>query len=95
MPDTFARRLGFLSFLLGVASLALLAVSVWSFRAGGWPWPEAYHLAGWGAWTAGAGVLVAPIGLAIWLRRGQGGAGAVLLGLIHSYQRPKFLTALA
>jgi len=84
MPDTLARRLGLLSMLLGVVSLALLALAVWGFRAGGWPWPQAYDLAGWGAWAAGAGVVVALIGLVIWLRRRQGGASAVLLGLILS-----------
>lgn len=84
MPDTLARPLGFLSILLGVASIALLAVSVWGFRAGGWPWPRAYDLAGWGAWTAGAGVIVALAGLMVWLRRREGGATAVLLGLILS-----------
>lgn len=84
MPDTLARPLGFLSILLGVASIALLAVSVWGFRVGGWPWPQAYDLAGWGAWTAGAGVIAALTGLVVWLRRRRGGAGAVLLGLILS-----------
>ena len=84
MPDTLARPLGFLSILLGVASIALLAVSVWGFRAGGWPWPQAYDLAGWGAWTAGAGVIAALAGLVVWLRRRRGGSGAVLLGLILS-----------
>lgn len=84
MPDSLARRLGVLSILLGGASLAFLAVAVWGFRAGGWPWPQAYDLAGWGAWTAGAGVLVALIGLAIWLRRRQCGFTAVLLGLVLS-----------
>ena len=84
MSDTLARRLGFLSILLGVASIALLAMSVWGFRAGGWPWPQAYDLAGWGAWMAGAGVLAALAGLVVWLRRRRGGAGAVLLGLILS-----------
>lgn len=84
MPDTLARRLGLLSILLGAASLALLAVSVWGFRAGGWPWPQAYDLAGWAAWAAGAGVIAALAGLVVWLRRRNGGAGAVLLGLILS-----------
>lgn len=84
MPDSLARRLGFLSILLGAASLALMAVSVWGFRAGGWPWPRAFDLAGWGAWAAGAGVIVALAGLVAWLRHRNGGAGAVLLGLILS-----------
>lgn len=84
MPDTLARRLGLISILLGVASIALLGVSVWGFRAGGWPWPQAYDLAGWGAWAAGAGVIAALAGLVVWLRRRNGGAGAVLLGLILS-----------
>jgi uncharacterized protein (DUF1499 family) len=84
MPDTLARRLGLLSILLGVTSLVLLAASVWGFRAGGWPWPQAYGIVGWGAWAAGAGVLVALAGLAIWLRRKKGGTAAVLLGLILS-----------
>lgn len=84
MPDTLARPLGFLSILLGVASIALLAVSVWGFRAGGWPWPRAYDIAGWGVWSAGAGVVVGVAGLVVWVRRRSGGAGAVLLGLILS-----------
>jgi len=84
MPDTLARPLGFLSILLGVASIALLAVSVWGFRAGGWPWPQAYDLAGWGAWTASTGILAALAGLVVWLRHRNGGAVAVLLGLILS-----------
>ncbi|GHF73104.1 DUF1499 domain-containing protein [Seohaeicola zhoushanensis] len=84
MPDTLVRRLGYLSIVLGVASIALLAVSVWGFRAGGWPWPQAYDIAGWGAWAAGAGIIAALAGLVVWLRRRRGGAGAVLLGLILS-----------
>jgi uncharacterized protein (DUF1499 family) len=84
MPDTLARPLGFLSILLGVASIALLAVSVWGFRAVGWPWPQAYDLAGWGAWAAGVGVIAALAGLVVWLRLRRGGSGAVLLGLILS-----------
>lgn len=46
MSDILTRRLGFLSVLLGLASIALLAASVWGFRAGGWPWPRAYEVAG-------------------------------------------------
>lgn len=84
MPDTLTRALGAVAILLGLASLALLAVAVWGFRAGGWPWPQSYDLAGWGAWTAGAGVIAALAGLVVWLRRRRGGAGAVLLGLILS-----------
>ena len=84
MPDILTRRLGFLSVLLGLASIALLAASVWGFRAGGWPWPRAYDLAGWGAWAAVTGVLVALVGLAVWVRRKRGSAGAVLLGLMLS-----------
>lgn len=84
MPDNLARSLSLLSILLGAASITLLAVSVWGFRSGGWPWPQAYDLAGWGAWAAGAGVLVALVGLSLWHRRRQGGAGAALLGLILS-----------
>jgi hypothetical protein len=84
MPDALSRRLGILSILLGLSSLALLALSAWGFRAGGWPWPQAYDFAGWAAWAALAGVIVALVGLAVWLRRRQGGASAVLLGLILS-----------
>lgn len=84
MPDTLTRALGAVAILLGLASLALLAVAVWGFRAGGWPWPQAYDLAGWGAWAAGGGTVAALAGLAVWLRRRKGGAGAVLLGLILS-----------
>ena len=84
MPDILTRRHGFLSVLLGLASITLLAASVWGFRAGSWPWPRAYDLAGWGAWAAGTGVLVALVGLVVWLRRKRGSAGAVLLGLMLS-----------
>jgi hypothetical protein len=84
MRDTLTRALGALAILLGLASLGLLAVAVWGFRAGGWPWPQAYDLAGWGAWTAGAGVIAALAGLVVWIRRRQGGASTVLLGLILS-----------
>jgi uncharacterized protein (DUF1499 family) len=84
MRNASTRRLGLLSILLGFVSLALLAVAVWGFRSGGWPWPQAYDLAGWAAWAAGAGVVAALVGLVVGLRRRQGGAGAVLLGLILS-----------
>ncbi|MCO6411058.1 DUF1499 domain-containing protein [Hoeflea alexandrii] len=84
MRDTLARRLGFLSILLGVASIALIAVSVWGFRAGGWPWPQAYDVAGWSAWAGGAGVVLALTGRVVGLRRETGGVSMVLLGLILS-----------
>ena len=84
MRDTLTRALGASTILLGLASLGLLAVSAWGFRTGGWPWPQAYDLAGWGAWAAGAGTVAALAGLVVWLRRRKGGAGAVLLGLILS-----------
>ena len=84
MPDTLTRALGAVAILLGLASLVLLAVAVWGFRAGGWPWPRSYDLAGWGTWAAGAGTVAALAGLVVWLRRRQGGAAAVLLGLILS-----------
>jgi uncharacterized protein (DUF1499 family) len=83
MHDILTRRLGYLSILLGLASIALLALSVWGFRVGGWPWPQAYDVAGWGAWTGGAGVIVALVGVAVWWRRRRG-VLAVLLGLILS-----------
>ena len=35
MSDALVRRLGFLSILLGLASLALMAISVWGFRTAG------------------------------------------------------------
>jgi hypothetical protein len=75
MRDTLTRALGAVAILLGLASLGLLAVSVWGFRASGWPWPQSYDLAGWSAWAAG---------FVVWRRRRMGGAGAVLLGLILS-----------
>lgn len=37
MPDTQTRALAAVAILLGLASLALLAVAVWGFRTGGWP----------------------------------------------------------
>lgn len=84
MRDSWTHHLGLLSILLGVASLALLAASVWGFRASGWPWPRAYDLAGWGVWAAGGGVIAALAGQAVWLRRRRGGTLLVLLGLILS-----------
>ncbi|MRU16511.1 DUF1499 domain-containing protein [Roseovarius sp. A21] len=84
MRDMLIRRLGILSALSGVLSLVLLAVAVWGFRAGGWPWPRAYDLAGWAVWAALGGVIMALAGLVVWLRLRTGGAGAVLLGLILS-----------
>jgi hypothetical protein len=84
MRDTLTRALGALAILLGLASLTLLAVAVWGFRAGGWPWPQAYDLAGWGVWAAGAGVASALAGLSVWLRHRRGGLGAALLGVILS-----------
>lgn len=84
MTDPLTRRRALLAILLGLASLVLLATAVWGFRAGGWPWPQAYDLAGWAAWAAAAGVLTALAGLAAWLRRRQGGTLLVLLGLALS-----------
>ena len=84
MRDVLIRRLGILSTLLGVLSLVLLAVSIRGFREGGWPWPQAYDLAGWAVWAALGGVIMALSGLVVWLRLRTGGAGAVLLGLILS-----------
>ncbi|MEC7764122.1 MAG: DUF1499 domain-containing protein [Pseudomonadota bacterium] len=84
MRDMLIRRLGILSALSGVLSLVLMAVAVWGFRAGGWPWPRAYDLAGWAVWVALGGVIIALAGLLVWLRFRRGGAGAVLLGLILS-----------
>lgn len=84
MRDMLIRRLGIFSALSGVLSLVLLAVAVWGFRAGGWPWPRSYDLAGWAVWVALGGVIIALAGLVVWLRRRRGGAGAVLLGLILS-----------
>ncbi len=84
MPDTLTRRFGFMSILLGATSLALLAVAVWGFRAGGWPWPQAYDLAGWAVWAAIGGVIIALAGLVVRGRARSGGGGIVLLGLILS-----------
>ena len=84
MPDTLIRRLGHLAILLGLVSLGLLVASVWGFRAQGWPWPQSYQLAAWGAWTAIAGSVIALAGGAVWLGRGRGGAGGGLRGLMLS-----------
>lgn len=84
MPDTLTRRFGFMSILLGATSLALLAVAVWGFRAGGWPWPQAYDLTGWAVWVAIGGVIIALAGLVVRGCGRPGGGGIVLLGLILS-----------
>ena len=81
---TPGRWLGRVAILLGLASLGLLAVAVWGFRLGNWPWPQAYGVAGWATWLAGAGVVGALVGLALWLRHRRGGVILVLLGLILS-----------
>ncbi|WP_077701399.1 DUF1499 domain-containing protein [Thioclava nitratireducens] len=83
MLEFITRRLGFATILLGLASLALLALSVWGYRAGGWPWPQAYDIAGWGVWTALAGVVAALVTLAGAIRKRRG-ASIALIGLILS-----------
>lgn len=83
MLKSMARHLGFVPILLGLLSLALLAVSVWGYRAGGWPWPKAYDLAGWGVWIALAGVFVALTALAGAFRKSNT-AFIALIGLILS-----------
>lgn len=84
MRDALTRRLGLVSMVLGGAAIALLAASVWGYRAGTWPWPRAYEFATWSAWMAGAGTVVAVIGMVIWFSTRRGGGGLVLLGLILS-----------
>lgn len=84
MRDTLTRAFGALAILLGLASFGLLAASVWGFRAGDWPWPRAYQVAGWGAGAAMAGVLVALAGLVSWAIRRRGGHALLLLGLMVS-----------
>ncbi|MAQ37128.1 hypothetical protein BMI86_16480 [Thioclava sp. DLFJ5-1] len=83
MLENITRRLGFAAILLGLVSLALLALSVWGYRAGGWPWPQAYDIAGWGVWTALAGVVAALVTLAGAVRKRRG-ASIALIGLILS-----------
>ncbi len=84
MLEFIPRRLGSAAILLGFVSLALLALSVWAYRLGGWPWPQAYDLAGWGVWTALAGVIAALAALLGAIRKGRNGAIIALLGLILS-----------
>ncbi len=84
MPDTLARPLGFLSILLGVASIALLlSLSGASGRAAG-PGCRPMTLPAGAPGAAGAGVIAALVRLVVWLRRRKGGAAAVLLGLVLS-----------
>ncbi|MEX5516892.1 DUF1499 domain-containing protein [Pseudophaeobacter sp. 1A09344] len=83
MLKSMTRHFGFVPILLGLVSIALLAVSVWGYRAGGWPWPKAYDLAGWGVWIALAGVIVALTALAGAFRKSNG-AIIALIGLILS-----------
>ncbi|MDE4139984.1 DUF1499 domain-containing protein [Phaeobacter gallaeciensis] len=81
MLEFMMRRIGFSAILLGLVSYALLALSVRGYRVGGWPWPQAYDLAGWGVWTALAGVIAALAALVVAFRKGHG-AIIALLGLI-------------
>lgn len=83
MLEIITRRLGFATILLGLVSLALLALSVWGYRAGGWPWPQAYDIAGWGVWTALAGV-VATLATLVGAIRKRRGPSIALIGLILS-----------
>ncbi|OOY27782.1 hypothetical protein BMI90_11280 [Thioclava sp. L04-15] len=83
MLEIITRRLGFATILLGLVSLALLALSVWGYRAGGWPWPQAYNIAGWGVWAALVGVVAALVTLAGAIRKSRG-ASIALIGLILS-----------
>lgn len=84
MRNVTSNRLGLLAILCGLASIALFGVAVWGFRQGGWPWPQSYRLATWGAWAALAGCLAALVGLMVWLRNRKSGGFAVLLGLVLS-----------
>ncbi|MPQ96035.1 DUF1499 domain-containing protein [Thioclava sp. JE_KL1] len=83
MLETITRRLGFAAILLGLVSLAPLGLSVWGYRAGGWPWPQAYDIAGWGVWAALVGVVAALVTLAGAIRKRRG-ASIALIGLILS-----------
>ncbi|QPZ93387.1 DUF1499 domain-containing protein [Thioclava electrotropha] len=83
MLEIITRRLGFAAILLGLVSLALLGLSVWGYRAGGWPWPQAYDIAGWGVWAALVGVVAALVTLAGAIRKRRG-ASIALIGLILS-----------
>lgn len=84
MHDKTTARLGWGAVLLGLASIAIVAVSAWGFRQGGWPWPRSYSVATWGAWAALAGCILALAGLIFWLRVRKGGGLALLLGLLLS-----------
>lgn len=83
MLEFITRRLGYVAIFLGLVSLALLALSVWGYRASGWPWPQAYDFAGWGVWTALAGVVAALATLVAAIRK-RHGASIALIGLILS-----------
>lgn len=84
MNNKTSFYLGSAAMLLGAGSLLVLAVSVWGFRLGEWPWPKAYQFATWGVWIAAAGVGATLIGFLNWMRLCQGGLLALLLGLVLS-----------
>lgn len=84
MRNVISNRLGLLAILCGLASIAFVGVAVWGFRQGGWPWPQSYRVATWGAWVALAGCLAALVGLMVWLRNRKSTGFAVLLGLVLS-----------
>lgn len=84
MLEFMTRRLGFLTILLGLISIGILAVSVWGFRANDWPWPRSYDLARWGAWVAIASLGLALVAVSGWLLNKRGGVLAALLGLVLS-----------
>lgn len=84
MRDLTTTRLGWGAVLLGTTSILIVAASIWGFRAGGWPWPRAYQMATWGAWAALGGAGLSLAGFGLWLRRRQGGASAIVLGLALS-----------
>jgi uncharacterized protein (DUF1499 family) len=80
VPEAVVSRLGLVAVVLGLGSLALMAASVLSFRAGWQPFPTALGLATTGAWAALAGAVAGLAGLVL-ARRGR---LAAALGLLLS-----------
>lgn len=84
MRDQITTQLGWGAIFLGLASILLVAISAWGYRAEWWPVLRALDVAAWGAWAAIAGVLAAVTGIVLRLRRRRGGGTVAALGLVLS-----------
>lgn len=82
MPDTRSFRPGLAGLFLGLASIAMVAVSAWGYRLGWWPVLRALAISEYAVYAAALGVLVSLLALGLGLWRRGGGAVLSLIGLL-------------